>query len=168
MPLVALPKRRGAGFKYHFCFHVQSVVLREGVSVPPDATLRVVWKRGDKAASTRELPPGSGRLEYDEGMSMVCTMYRETAAATGAYATKEATFSLMQSRSAAGHKGHQRPLARLTLDLAPYARVDSVSEDLKLVLLHDSVPVGDMLVKLSSRWLKSFSRSGESEARRLS
>ena len=39
MPLVGLKKHgRGAGFKYHYSVHVQSVVLREGVALPPDAT----------------------------------------------------------------------------------------------------------------------------------
>ena len=86
MPLVGL-KKRGAGFKYHFNVHVQSIVLREGVALPPDATLRVLWKRGDKVASTRELPPAAdGLLGFDEGMSMVCTMYRDNSATMGAYA----------------------------------------------------------------------------------
>ena len=117
VPLPGL-KKRGAGFKYHFNVHVHRVVLREGVVLPPDATLRLLWKRGDKVASTRELSPSSDRrLGFDEGLSMVCTMYRDDAA----YASKEVAFTLLQSRSAPGHRGHQRPLAKLTLDLGPRA-----------------------------------------------
>ena len=148
--------RPGTGsFKYHFNVHVHDVVLREGMVVPEGAKFRLVWKRGDKVASSREIAQASPMV-FDESLSLVCTMYRDPA--VGAYAEKEAAFALHMTGPRAGSATRQ--LARATLDLSKWAGIEAISEELKLVLLHDGVPVGDVRLTLSSRWLKSFSRVG--------
>ena len=71
-------------------------------------------------------------IAFDETLSLVCTMYRD--AAQGVYAAKEASFSLLMTGP---RSSSTRQLARATLDLSAYAKVEAVSEDMKLVLLHD-------------------------------
>ena len=132
--------RPGTGsFKYHFNVHVHDVVLREGMVVPEGAKFRLVWKRGDKVASSREIAQASPMV-FDESLSLVCTMYRDPA--VGAYAEKEAAFALHMTGPRAGSATRQ--LARATLDLSKWAGIEAISEELKLVLLHDGVPVGDV------------------------
>ena len=92
-----LGRGRGSSFKYHFSVEVASVTLRDGVSVPGGASFRVVWKRGDKVASTRELAPEGAALPFDETLALVCTMYRDPA--VGAYAEKEATNAVNVGRT---------------------------------------------------------------------
>lgn len=96
------------------------------------AKFRVQWKRGDKVASTRDLEKAADTIAFDETLSLVCTMYRD--AAQGVYAAKEASFSLLMTGP---RSSSTRQLARATLDLSAYAKVEPVSEDMKLVLLHD-------------------------------
>ena len=137
--------RPGTGsFKYHFNVHVHDVVLREGMLVPEGAKFRLVWKRGDKVASSRELAQASPMM-FDESLSLVCTMYRDPA--LGAYAEKEAAFALHMTGPRAGSTTRQ--LARATLDLSKWAGIEAISEELKLVLLHDGVPVGDVRLTLT-------------------
>ena len=68
------------------------MTLRDGVSVPGGASFRVVWKRGDKVASTRELAPEGAALPFDETLALVCTMYRDTGGGA-AFAAKDASRS---------------------------------------------------------------------------
>ena len=79
-------------------------------------------------------------MVFDESLSLVCTMYRDPA--VGAYAEKEAAFALHMTGPRAGSATRQ--LARATLDLSKWAGIEAISEELKLVLLHDGVPVGDV------------------------
>ena len=100
--------RPGTGsFKYHFNVHVHDVVLREGMVVPEGAKFRLVWKRGDKVASSREIAQASPMV-FDESLSLVCTMYRDPA--VGAYAEKEAAFALHMTGPRAGSATRQVPL----------------------------------------------------------
>ena len=97
--------RPGTGsFKYHFNVHVHDVVLREGMVVPEGAKFRLVWKRGDKVASSREIAQASPMV-FDESLSLVCTMYRDPA--VGAYAEKEAAFALHMTGPRAGSATRQ-------------------------------------------------------------
>ena len=109
--------RPGTGsFKYHFNVHVHDVVLREGMVVPEGAKFRLVWKRGDKVASSREIAQASPMV-FDESLSLVCTMYRDPA--VGAYAEKEAAFALHMTGPRAGSATRQVTLTlRLTVTLA--------------------------------------------------
>lgn len=72
-------------------------------------------------------------MVFDESLSLVCTMYRDPA--LGAYAEKEASFGLHMTGPRAGSSTRQ--LARATLDLSKFAGIEAISEELKLVLLHD-------------------------------
>ena len=144
-----LGRGRGSSFKYHFSVEVASVTLRDGVSVPGGASFRVVWKRGDKVASTRELAPEGAALPFDETLALVCTMYRDTGGGA-AFAAKDASFTLLQGRS--DKPGTVvRQLAKATVDLSRYAAVEPTREEVRLVLLHDGVPVADMVVVVASR-----------------
>ena len=96
------------------------------------AKFRLVWKRGDKVASSRELGKAEPMV-FDESLSLVCTMYRDPA--LGSYAEKEASFALHMTGPRAGSSTRQ--LARATLDLSKFAGIEAISEELKLVLLHD-------------------------------
>ena len=44
-----------------------------------------------------------------------------------------------------------RTLGRASVDLCKYAGVGETCEQLRLVLLHDGVPVGDLELSISSR-----------------
>ena len=157
-----LGRGRGSSFKYHFSVEVASVTLRYGVSVPGGASFRVVWKRGDKVASTRELAPEGAALPFDETLALVCTMYRDTGGGA-AFAAKDASFTLLQGRS--DKPGTVvRQLAKATVDLSRYAAVEPTREEVRLVLLHDGVPVADMVVVVASRWLKNFAKSEGAES----
>ena len=157
-----LGRGRGSSFKYHFSVEVASVTLRDGVSVPGGASFRVVWKRGDKVASTRELAPEGAALPFDETLALVCTMYRDTGGGA-AFAAKDASFTLLQGRS--DKPGTVvRQLAKATVDLSRYAAVEPTREEVRLVLLHDGVPVADMVVVVASRWLKNFAKSEGAES----
>ena len=91
-----------------------------------------MWKRGDKVASSRELEKADP-IVFDETLSLVCTMYRDPS--QGTYAEKEASFGLHMS--GARSNSSTRQLARATVDLSKFAGIESISEELKLVLLHD-------------------------------
>ena len=144
-----LGKRSTNSFKYHFSVHVQEVTLHDGVTLPAAATFSVAWKRGEKLAATRSLPVAGSVLQFDETLSLVCTMHRGK---SQGYDAKEATFSLLQ------HDGHSRSstrkLGKATINLSRYASIEAVSEVTQYVLLHDGVPVGDIQLTVSSRWLK--------------
>eukprot|EP00900_Chrysochromulina_parva_P004890 jgi/Chrpa1/14401/Chrysochromulina_OHIO_Genome00021704-RA len=153
---------KGGKFKYHFSVQVRSVSLRDGIALLPDVRYRVLWKKGDRAASTREVAASSvGVASYDEELSLVCTMYRDPDRGAAQYLPKEATFTLLCGRE--GKKtGSFRPLGRAKVDLARHASLEAVSEELMLVLLHDGVPVGDLVLTLSSRWLRNYDKHGSS------
>ena len=152
--------RKGGTFKYHFSVNVRSVRLRDGIALLPDVRYRVLWKKGDRAASTREVAASSvGVASYDEELSLVCTMYRDPDRGAAQYLPKEATFTLLCGRE--GKKaGSFRALGRVKVDLARHARLEATSEELTLVLLHDGVPVGDLVLTLSSRWLRNYDKHG--------
>jgi hypothetical protein len=42
---------KGGKFKYHFSVQVRSVSLRDGIALLPDVRYRVLWKKGDRAAT---------------------------------------------------------------------------------------------------------------------
>ncbi|KOO24826.1 hypothetical protein Ctob_005536 [Chrysochromulina tobinii] len=153
---------KGGKFKYHFSVQVRSVSLRDGIALLPDVRYRVLWKKGDRAASTRDFAASSvGVASYDEELSLVCTMYRDPDRGAAQYLPKEATFTLLCGRE--GKKtGSFRPLGRAKVDLARHASLEAVSEELMLVLLHDGVPVGDLVLTLSSRWLRNYDKHGSS------
>ena len=153
---------KGGKFKYHFSVQVRSVSLRDGIALLPDVRYRVLWKKGDRAASTREVAASSvGVASYDEELSLVCTMYRDPDRGAAQYLPKEATFTLLCGRE--GKKtGSFRPLGRAKVDLARHASLEAMTEELMLVLLHDGVPVGDLVLTLSSRWLRNYDKHGSS------
>ena len=152
--------RRGGGqFKYHFSATVRKVELREGVASSNEVQHRIMWKKGDKVASTREVATDRSTLAYDETLSLVITMYRSSD--RGSFAQKEASFTLLCCRKG---KSAVKPLGRATVDLARFAGLEPTSTELELVLLHDGVPVGELILKLSSRWLRNYSRGPDGTA----
>jgi len=102
------------------------------------------------------VPSEDLQLAFDETMSLVCTLYRDKAQ-TGHFSAKEASFSLQQVRSA--ERFPQKSLmAKASIDLARYCSVETVTEEVRQTLLHDGVPVGDIMLTISTRWLKNYSR----------
>ena len=153
--------RRRSSFKYHFSARVDRVTLREGVASPPGFHYVLVWRKGGKVAMTRPAAADErGMASFDESLSLVCTMYRETTGAPrGAhFAPKQASFTLLHCRDGKPVTSSAKALGRSTLNLAQHAGLEAVSEELALVLLHDGVPVGDLHLTLASRWLKHFAR----------
>ena len=103
--------RKGGRFKYHYGVQLESVTLRDGVA-SADTLYRVMWKKGDRVASSRDATPDGPRIEYKESLSLVCTMYRD--AARGArFASKEATFTLLNHREGKPPSS-ARPLGAMT------------------------------------------------------
>lgn len=151
---------KGGAFKYHYSVQVDSVTLRDGIALSSDVRYRLLWKKGDRAASTREIAAnGVGTVEYDESLSLVCTMYRDSTRAGAQFLPKEASFTLLCGREGKP-TGSYRPLGRAKVDLARHAGLETTSEALRLVLLHDGVPVGDLHLTLASRWLRNYDKRG--------
>lgn len=149
--------RRKGAFKYHFSVRVHGVKLRDGPAAPAGMHFNVLWKRGDKVASTREKVAGeAGALAFDETISLVCTMYRDPTRG-GQFAPKEATFSLLHGRDGKPLSASKQ-LGRAKVDLSRFASLEATSEELELILLHDGAPIADMALTVSSRWLKNFGR----------
>lgn len=145
--------RRGASFKYHYSLHVSEVKLREGVQVPPDSAFSIAWKRGEKLATTTPHNATGSSIMCNQTLSLVCTMYRAAAKTVGspAFQGKESSVTLLQGRAGKALSSFKQ-LGKVQLDLAPFASIEEMSSDLKLVLLHDKIPVADVTLVVSSRW----------------
>ncbi|KAL1504013.1 hypothetical protein AB1Y20_010428 [Prymnesium parvum] len=155
--------RRGPTFKYHFSIHVSAVTLRDGVQTPPDAAFSVAWKRGEKLATTSPLAASTLLIACEQTLSLVCTMYKAPPqGGAGVFASKDSSLTLLQGRAGRPLSTFKQ-LGKVQLDLAPYASIEETRSERKLVLLHDGVPVADVALVISSRWLKNFGRvRGES------
>lgn len=159
--------RRQGAFKYQFNVHVHDVTLRDGVAA--DAWFHLMMKKGDRVATTQKAEAAAGpsvpspnltgvKVPFDEILTLVCTMYRDSTRGAK-FAHKEATFTLLHGRAGKATSS-ARPLGRARIDLADHAGLDTTNAELSLVLLHDAVPVGDLRLTVSSRWLRNFGRGG--------
>ena len=149
-------RSRGPGFKYHFQICISEVLLREGLVVPPNSHFSIAWKRGDKIATTKPTAGVGLRVVCEQTMSLVCTMYKSVHP-DGGYAPKDASLTLLYGRQGRPPSAG-KSLGKVQLDLAPFATIDEHRHDLRLTILHDGVPVGDITCTIFSRWLRHFSR----------
>ena len=157
--MFARSSRRGGAFKYHVTVHVARITLLDGVDNPPGKRFHLMWKKGRKVATTSACAGGNqGVLAFDETLSLVCTMRRDTSAPPGARALshfqpKEASFTLLHCRDGRSI-GSAKAVGRSKIDLAQYTGLDATREDVSLVLLNDGVPVGELRLIIAANWLK--------------
>lgn len=152
---------RGDTFKYHFNLRITELVLREGLAIPSGSVFRIAWKRGDKLATTTPTAATAEiRVPCLQTLSIVCTMYRGGLGGAS-YMPKDSSLTLLQGKPGKP-PGACKALGKVALDLAPYAKHEDHQANLTLPLMHDGIPVGDLVCVVSSRWLRHFSRPADS------
>ena len=113
-------------FKYHFDVRVDTVKLHAPLPSANDR-LCFLWTRGSKTAITAEQAVSQGAIEYRQSLSLICTLFRDTAVADGSgpskYLEKLCSFALVE-REGAG----MLTVCKCKINMAPYADVPASAE----------------------------------------
>ena len=154
-------------YKYHYDVRVDSVKLHAPLPSANDR-LCFLWTRGSKTAMTSQKQVSAqGTIEYAQGLSLICTLFRDGDSGSSRYLEKLCSFALVERDERASG---MLTVCKCKITMAPYADVPAdAPRQLTLSLTRGrSQLVATVKVAISSRWLGEQAAAGASDAWRHS